>query len=94
MTDCWGKGRRRVDSGSCSRIVMTNLLYFFVILNTDKVDREIEKLKKEQEELKQKISSETDETKIKQLESRLKQVKSELRQKGNDAYRRQYMVVS
>ena len=51
-------------------------------------------MKKEQEELKQKISSETDETKIKQLESRLKQVKSELRQKGNDAYRRQYMVVS
>ena len=51
-------------------------------------------MKKEQEELKQNISSETDETKIKQLESRLKQVKSELRQKGNDAYRRQYMVVS
>ncbi len=63
-------------------------------VNTDKVDREIEKLKKEKEELEQRISSETDEKKINGLKKRLEQVDRELKQKDNDAYRRQHAAVS
>ncbi len=63
-------------------------------VNTDKVDREIEKLKKKQEELERQINAETDDTKIKELEKELAQVESELRRKDNDAYRRQHAVFS
>ncbi len=63
-------------------------------VNTDAVDREIEKLKKKQEELNRQISSETDDTKIKELEKKLAQVESELRQKDNDTYRRQHSTFS
>ncbi len=59
-------------------------------VNTDKVDREIEKLKKKKEELEGQISSETDESKLKELERKLAKVESELRQKDNDTYRRQH----
>lgn len=63
-------------------------------INTDKVDREIEKLKKRQGELEQQINSETDDKKLEKLTRELKQVESELLQKDNDTYRRQNAVVS
>ncbi|MCI8598148.1 MAG: hypothetical protein HFJ10_06875 [Lachnospiraceae bacterium] len=63
-------------------------------VNTDKVDREIEKLKKKQAELKRQLNSETDERKIGDLEQELARVENELRQKDNDTYRRQHAQYS
>lgn len=62
------------------------------IVNTDQVDREIEKLKREQEELKRKISAEQDDKKLEQLQKRLEEVERELSRKDNDAYRFQHAV--
>lgn len=59
-------------------------------VNTDKVDREIEKLKKKQTELKQQIHSETDASKAERLERELARIEQELQQKDNDAYRRRH----
>lgn len=59
-------------------------------VNTDQVDREIEKLKRMKTELEQQINAETDTAKRETLEKKLAQVELELRQKDNDAYRRQH----
>lgn len=65
------------------------------VVNTDKVDREIEKLKEKKQQLEQQIRSASgDEQKIRELEKKLAQVESELSQKDNDTYRRQNAVVS
>ena len=63
-------------------------------VNTDKVDREIEKLKKKREELKRQIHSETDDSKVRELEKKLSQIERELSQKDNDTYRRQHSTFS
>ncbi len=61
-------------------------------INTDKVDREIEKLKKQQKEIAQKIaqlsSNDGNSEKIKKLKQKLKQLENELSMKDNDSYRR------
>lgn len=61
-------------------------------VNTDRVDREIEKLKQERKELEQQLRSETDEAKRQTAQQRLEQVERELNQKDNDAYRRRNAV--
>jgi len=62
-------------------------------MDTDIVDREIEKLKNKKAQLEQQLYS-VGETKKKELEQELRQVEAELAQKDNDAYRRQNAVVS
>lgn len=59
-------------------------------VNTDKVDREIEKLKEQKRELEQQINRETDETKVKNIKAKLTQIERELNKKDNDTYRRQH----
>ncbi|MDE6312351.1 MAG: hypothetical protein K2M46_01815 [Lachnospiraceae bacterium] len=64
-------------------------------INTDKVDREIEKLKEKQQQLEQQIKSTSgDEKKVKELEKKLAQVENELNQKDNNTYRQQNASVS
>lgn len=64
-------------------------------VNTDKVDREIEKLKEEKKQLQQQIKAAAgEEEKIKELEKKLAQIERELSQKDNDTYRRQHAFVS
>lgn len=64
-------------------------------VNTDKVDREIEKLKEKKEQLlKQLQSASGDEEKMKELKRQLSGVENELNQKNNDTYRRQNAEVS
>lgn len=59
-------------------------------VNTDRVDREIERLKKRRQELEQRLCAETDETRIEDLERQMAQVERELRAKDNETYRRQH----
>lgn len=61
-------------------------------VNTDRVDREIERLRQEQQELERQLRSETDDAKRESTQQRLEQVERELSQKDNDAYRRQNAV--
>ncbi len=64
-------------------------------MNTDKVDREIEKLKEQKQQLEQQIRSASgDEEKVKALEKKLSQIEGELSQKDNDTYRRQNAVIT
>lgn len=64
-------------------------------MNTDKVDREIEKLKEEKRQLEQEIRAASgDEEKVKKLKQKLAAIESELSQKDNDTYRRQHAEVS
>ncbi len=59
-------------------------------VNTDKVDREIEKLKEKKKQIQQQIKAANgDQEKIRELEKKLTQIEGELNQKDNDAYRRQ-----
>lgn len=61
-----------------------------VTVNTDAVDREIEKLKKQKQQLEQQIRRASgDEEKRRELERKLSQIEGELSQKDNDTYRRQ-----
>ena len=62
-------------------------------MDTNNVDREIEKLKNKKAQLEQQLYS-VGETKKKELEQELRQVEAELAQKDNDAYRRHNAVVS
>ena len=62
-------------------------------MDTNNVDREIEKLKNKKAQLEQQLYS-VGETKKKELEQELRQVEAELAQKDNDAYRRKNAVVS
>ena len=61
-------------------------------VNTDRVDREIERLKQERQELERQLRGEADETKRQTVQQRLEQVERELSQKDNDAYRRRNAV--
>lgn len=64
-------------------------------VNTDQVDREIEKLKEEKKQLEQQLRAAAgDEERTKELERKLAQIESQLSQKDNDTYRRQRAVVS
>lgn len=62
-------------------------------MDTNNVDREIEKLKNKKAQLEQQLYS-VGETKKKELEQELRQVEAELAQKDNDAYRMHNAVVS
>lgn len=62
-------------------------------MDTNNVDREIEKLKNKKAQIEQQLYS-VGETKKKELEQELRQVEAELAQKDNDAYRRKNAVVS
>lgn len=63
-------------------------------LNTDQVDREIDKLKQTQTKMKQQIAATKDEKEKQALQTKLEQVKAELKMKDNDAYRRQHMQIT
>lgn len=63
-------------------------------VNTDKVDREIEKLKEKRNQLEQQIQTTKDPEKAEDLERQLSQIENELVKKDNDAYRRQNAVIS
>ena len=62
-------------------------------MDTNNVDREIEKLKNKKAQLEHQLYS-ADALKKKELEQQLRQVDAELAQKNNDAYRRHNAVVS
>ena len=62
-------------------------------MDTNNVDREIEKIKNKKAQLEQQLYS-VGETKKKELEQELRQVEAELAQKDNDAYRRKNAMVS
>lgn len=60
-------------------------------VDTDKVDREIEKLKKKQAELEQQLAGAQDNPQeAEKLQKQLEQVNQELEMKDNDTYRRQH----
>lgn len=63
-------------------------------LNTDQVDREIDKLKQTQTKMKQQIAATKDEKEKQALQTKLEQIKAELKMKDNDAYRRQHMQIT
>lgn len=63
-------------------------------VNTDQVDREIEKLKEKREQLEQQIATMKDSRKAEDLKKQLSQIENELRKKDNDAYRSQNAVFS
>lgn len=66
-----------------------------VTVNTDAVDREIEKLKKEKQQLEQQVRKASgDEEKTRELEKKIAQIERELSQKDNDAYRRKHAVIT
>lgn len=62
-------------------------------VNTDTVDREIEKLKKQKQQLQQQIKAASG-NEEKDLQQELSRTEAELSQKDNDTYRRQNAVVS
>lgn len=62
-------------------------------MNTDRVDRELEKLRAEQEKLSGQLRSASPED-AEKLQKRLSRIQNELRQKNTDAYRRAHAVIS
>lgn len=63
-------------------------------MNTDQVDREIERLRKKVEELKSQLDRTQEGPERKRLERQLKQAESDLKRKDNDTYRRQHAKIS
>ncbi len=63
-------------------------------VNTDAVEREIEKLKKSFSETKQRLASASNPREKEVLEHKLSQLEAELKQKDNDTYRRQHMQIT
>ncbi len=63
-------------------------------VNTDAVDREIEKLKKTLQETKQKLSSANNPETKEVLQNEIQALEAELKQKDNDTYRRQHMQIT
>ena len=63
-------------------------------VNTDKVDKEIEKLKQTQTQLEQKIAAAKEPEEKEKLETQLVQVNAELKAKDNDTYRQQHMEIT
>ncbi|MCM1178693.1 MAG: hypothetical protein NC347_00420 [Clostridium sp.] len=62
-------------------------------VNTDTVDREIEKLKKQKQQLEQQITAASG-NEEKDLQKELSRTEAELNRKDNDTYRRQNAVIS
>lgn len=71
------------EDGEKPQIVKTTV-------NTDAVDREIEKLKRSLSETKQRLSSTSDPKEKELLNNKLSQLEAELKQKDSDTYRRQH----
>lgn len=63
-------------------------------INTDAVDREIEKLKKSLHDVMGQLSSAKSPKEKAALEKKLSQIKAQLRQKDNDTYRKQHMKIT
>ena len=63
-------------------------------VNTDKVDKEIEKLKQTQTQLEQKVAAAKEPEEKEKLETQLVQVNAELKAKDNDTYRQQHMEIT
>ncbi len=63
-------------------------------MNTDQVDREIERLRKKVKELKSQLDRTQEGPEQKRLERQLKQAESDLKRKDNDTYRRQHAKIS
>jgi predicted RNase H-like nuclease (RuvC/YqgF family) len=63
-------------------------------VNTDKVDKEIEKLKQTQTQLEQKIAAAKEPKEKEKLEAQLAQVNAELKAKDNDTYRQHHMEIT
>ena len=63
-------------------------------VNTDKVDKEIEKLKQTQAQLEQKAAAAKEPKEKEKLEAQLAQVNAELKAKDNDTYRQQHMEIT
>lgn len=63
-------------------------------VNTDKVDKEIEKLKQTQTQLEQKVAAAKEPKEKEKLEAQLAQVNAELKAKDNDTYRQQHMEIT
>lgn len=63
-------------------------------VNTDAVDREIEKIKQSFRETKQRLAAASDPREKELLENKLSQLEAELKQKDNDTYRRQHMQIT
>lgn len=63
-------------------------------VNTDKVDKEIEKLKQTQTQFEQKIAAAKGPKEKEKLEAQLAQVNAELKAKDNDTYRQQHMEIT
>lgn len=59
-------------------------------VNTDRVDREIEKLKRQKAELEKRLRASADKAQTEKLRTKFDQIERELAQKDNDAYRRQH----
>lgn len=71
------------ENGEKPQIVKTTV-------NTDAVDREIEKLKESLNKTKQQLSSTSDPKEKEMLENELSQLEAELKQKDSDTYRQQH----
>lgn len=63
-------------------------------VNTDAVDREIEKLKQTLQETKQKLASANSSEEKEVLQNQIQALETELKQKDNDTYRRQHMQIT
>ena len=63
-------------------------------VNTDKVDKEIQKLKQTQTQLEQKVAAAKEPKEKEKLEAQLAQVNAELKAKDNDTYRQQHMEIT
>ena len=63
-------------------------------VNTDAVDREIDKLKKTLQETKQKLASANSPEEKEVLQNQIQTLEMELKQKDNDTYRRQHMQIT
>lgn len=63
-------------------------------VNTDAVEREIEKLKKSFSETKQRLAAASEPREKELLENKLTRLEAELKQKDNDTYRRQHMQIT
>jgi len=90
---CWEDIDKREKDIKVSSEGLSDKASQTTTMDTNNVDREIEKLKNKKAQLEQQLYS-VGETKKKELEQELRQVEAELAQKDNDAYRRHNAVVS
>ena len=90
---CWEDIDKREKDIKVSSEGLSDKASQTTTMDTNNVDREIEKLKNKKAQLEQQLYS-VGETKKKELEQELRQVEAELAQKDNDAYRRKNAVVS